>query len=383
VRATKADLQKEVVALKGANARLSEANARLSEELGEALQQQTATADVLKTISRSTFDLQPVLDTLTGSAARLCGADYVNIWCPSGDGYKYVAGYQAAPEQKAYFESVAIEPGRGTVVGRTLLEGKIVEIADTLEDREYKLDVARMKGYRTQLGVPMLRDGRPIGVIVFIRTIPKSFTNREIALASTFADQAVIAIENVRLSQEVQTRTEELSESLAQQTATADVLKTISRSTFDLQTVLQTLVESAARVCDAERATITRQKEGAFYLTEFYGFSREFVDYTRTIPIKPESGSVTGRALLEGQIIHIPDVEVDPEYTWSDAQRLGEFRTIIGVPMLREGVPIGVLSLARSETRPFTEKQIELVSTFADQAAIAIETANRILAVGA
>ena len=150
-------------------------------------------------------------------------------------------------------------------------------------------------------------------------------------------------------------------ESLQQQTATADVLKVISRSTFDLQTVLQTLVESAARLCDADNATITREKDGVFYRAEAYGFSREFMDYVRDIPIKAERGSASGRALLEGRVVHIPDVKADPEYTWCEAQRLGDYRTILGVPMLREGVPIGVLTLSRSEVRPFTDKQIELV----------------------
>ena len=165
----------------------------------------------------------------------------------------------------------------------------------------------------------------------------------------------------------------DLTESLQQQTATADVLKVISRSTFDLQAVLQTLVESAAHLCDADKATITRQKDGVFFRAEAYGFSREFIDYVRDVPVKPERGTVTGRALLEGKIIHIADVLADPDYSWSEAQRLGGFRTILGVPMLREGIPIGVLALTRDDVRPFTEKQIELVSTFADQAAIAIE----------
>ena len=205
------------------------------------------------------------------------------------------------------------------------------------------------------------------------RPIVKPFTQKQIELVETFADQAVIAIENVRLFEEVQARTEELAEALQQQTATADVLRVISRSTFDLQSVLQTLVESAAHLCDADKATITRQKDGMFFRAESYGFSAEFMDYARNFPVVPEPGSATGRALLEGKVVHIPDVKADPNYTFAEAQRLGDFRTILGVPMLREGVPIGGLSLARSEVRPFTDKQIELVSMFADQAAIAIE----------
>ena len=151
------------------------------------------------------------------------------------------------------------------------------------------------------------------------------------------------------------------------------MLKVISRSTFDLQTVLQTLVELAARLCDADKVNITRQRDGVFYRAEAYGFSQEFMDYVKDVPIKAERGSAFGRALLEGRAIHIPDVKADPEYTWVEAQRLGDFRTVLSVPMLREGVPTGVLSLTRTDARPFTEKQIELATTFADQAAIAIE----------
>ena len=349
-------------------------NTRLLTELRQSLQQQTATADVLKVISRSTFDLQAVLDTLVESATRLCEAQDAFIFLPSGDAYHVVARYGFTTEAHEFIKSNPIPIERGSVVGRTAIEGRVVHISDVLTDPEYTLhDAQKISGYRATLGVPLLRERNVVGVIFLTRTKPQPFTEKQIELVETFADQAAIAIENVRLFEDVQKRTNDLAEALQQQTATADVLKVISRSTFDLGAVLQTLVESAARLCDADKAVITRERNGAFYRAETYGFSREFMDYVRDIPIKAERGSASGRVLLEGRVVHIADVKADPEYTLVEAQRLGDFRTIIGVPMLREGAPIGVLTLTRSEVRPFTNKQIELVTTFADQAAIAIE----------
>ena len=223
-----------------------------------------------------------------------------------------------------------------------------------------------MSGFRAGLAVPMIREGQVIGAIFVSRKQAGLFTDAQVQLLKTFADQAVIAIENVRLFNETK-------DALAQQTATADVLKLISRSTFDLRTVLQTLIESAAQFCDADKASVIRERNGSFYSAEAYGYSREFMDYVQDIPIKAERGTASGRALFEGRVVHIADVKADPEYTLVEGQRLGDYRTILCVPMLREGVPIGVLVLTRSEVRPFTDKQIELVTTFADQAAIAIE----------
>ena len=348
-------------------------NTRLLNELRQSLQQQTATADVLKVISRSTFDLQTVLNTLVESAARLCEADIATMHRQEGTNYRAIAIYGGPPAHREASLSIPFEAGRGSIIGRTVLERKPIQVADVLADPEYSFrEVQRKIGYRTVLGVPLLREGHPIGAIVLMRLTVQPFTAKQIELVTTFADQAAIAIENVRLFEAEQERSRELSESLQQQTATADVLKVISRSAFDLQTVLQTLVASAVRLCDAEKGTITRQKGGVFYRAESYGFSAEFMDYVRGIPVEPGRGTAAGRALLEAKPVHIADVRADPEYNF-EAQRLDSYRTIIGVPMSREGVPIGVLTLTRSEVRPFTDKQIELVSTFADQAAIAIE----------
>jgi signal transduction histidine kinase len=291
------------------------------------------------------------------------------------DGRNFVVASHGFPPGFAeYMATVPLEPGRGSLGGRVLLESKPAHIVDVLADPEYTLTEAQRRGgFRTGLGVPLMREGTPIGILFLFRTIVKPFTDQQIELVSTFADQAVIAIENVRLFDEVQARTEELSESLQQQTATADVLKVISRSTFDLTSVLQTLVESAARLCDADRATITRQKDGRLVRAEAFGYSPEFIEHLRALPVEPGRGSVMGRALLEGKAVHIADVLADPDYSMTETQKLGSYRTMLGVPMLREGAPMGVLTLTRLQMRPFTNKQIELVTTFADQAAIAIE----------
>jgi signal transduction histidine kinase len=329
---------------------------------------------VLKVISRSTFDLQAVLGTLVESAGGLCQAENVQIWLRDGQLYRLAAHNGFSPEYQEYARQHPIGPSRGTLVARTALEAASVHIPDVLVDSEYTWQEGqRLAGFRAMLGVPLLRNGDCVGVMAMTRSTPQPFTARQVDVATTFADQAVIAIENVRLFDELQARTEDLRESLQQQTATANVLKVISRSTFDLRVVLQTLVESAARLCDAEKATITRQKDGVFFRAEHYGFSDEFMDFARNVPVVLDRGSAIGRALLEGVVVHIPDVKGDPDYTFSEAQKLGDFRTVLSVPMLREGVPIGVIFLSRSEARPFTDKQIELATTFADQAAIAIE----------
>ena len=348
------------------NTRLLNELRQRTDDLAESLEQQTATGEVLKVISNSVSDLQTVFDTMAENAVRLCGAERAYIFRFDGKFLRAVAAYNAGPEHWEFVQRNPIPPGRHSVSARAALERRSVQIADIQADPEYAYVLRDVEPIRTSLSVPMLKGDELVGTITIYRLEVKPFTDKQVALVETFADQAVIAIENTRLLSE-------LRESLQQQTATADVLKVISRSTFDLHTVLQTLVESAAGLCDADKTIITRQKDGVFYRAESCGFSREFIDYVRNIPIAAERGSAFGRALLEGRAAHIPDVKADIEYTLHEGQRLGDYRTALAVPMLREGVAIGVLSLTRSEVRPFTEKQIELASTFADQAAIAIE----------
>src|SRR3984957_405542 len=374
-----AEREAELAEARRQNTRLfDEAQAR-TRDLEESLEQQTATADVLKAIGRTAFDLDTVLETLISTAVRLCNATRGGqIFRRHGDVYRYAASQMSVdPVYLRHEQTTEIKPGRGTLIGRVALENQVVHIVDAWNDPEYaEKDEARVGNVRAMLGVPLMRDGEPIGAFALGRAEPVPFTQRQIDLVTTFADQAVIAIENVRLFDEVQAKTRGLEESLQQQTATADVLKVISRSAFDLQAVLHTLVESAAKLCDAEKATITREINGVYYRAESYGFSEEFMGQIRNIPVVPERGSISGRAMLEGKAIQVEDVEADPEYWPVNFAKPGELRTGLGIPMMRNGAPIGVLALMRTEVRTFNDKQIGLVQTFADQAVIAIENAR-------
>jgi signal transduction histidine kinase/HAMP domain-containing protein len=368
-----ADKQVQLVGNFAAQAVIAIENTRLLTELRESLEQQTATSDVLQVISRSSGELDRVFQAMLENAVRICDAAFGIIYRWDGESFSLLATHKTPPAFTEARRRSPLRPGPKTPLARMIASKTIIHLADAEVDPSYaeQRDPAvaaavEIGGVRSALLVPMLKENELVGSFTVYRQEPRPFTDKQIELVQNFANQAVIAIENVRLLSE-------LRESLQQQTATADVLKVISRSTFDLQTVLQTLVESAARFCNADKAHIIREKDGVFYTAEAYGYSREFLDYVKNIPIKAERGSASGRALIEGRVVHITDAAADPEYTLVEARRLGDYRTILCVPMLREGVPIGLLVLTRSQVQAFTDKQIELVTTFADQAAIAIE----------
>ena len=366
-------------ALKRANARLKQqldqqtaAREKAEAETREALTYQTGSGNILKVIASSPTDVGPALSAIVESASELCAADDALVILRDGDDVVFMGQHGSIP---VVWRRMAIS--RDTPSGRSILDRMSIHVPDLLSSEGEQFpearELARRTGVRTILSVPMLRESEGIGAIVLRRTEVRPFSDKQIALLQTFADQAVIAIGNVRLFDEVQARTRDLSESLRQQTATADVLKVISRSTFDLQTVLDTLVQSASTLCIADQGMLLLFEDGVLKPLSYCGPHADKFELRKSLASAPHRGTMSGRAVLDGRTAHVPDVLADPEFTNNTWQKLTGFRAMLAVPLMRQEQPIGAMALSRVAPGLFAERQIELVQTFADQAVIAIE----------
>jgi signal transduction histidine kinase len=348
-------------------------------ELAEAQEQQRATSEILGVISRSPTDIQPVLDTVAKSAAHLCEAYDTSIFRLDGDRLRRVAHHGPIPA--GVIGEFALPLVRGSFAGRSVLDGRIVHMADgQTESNEFPegSEMAQRLGFRGILIVPLLREGVAIGAITLRRTEARLFAERQVALLQTFADQAVIAIENVRLFQELQTSNCDLTDALTRQTATSEVLRVISRSQTDVQPVFAAILDCAVRLCKADLGAICRVDDGLLVLVEVEPSTPEpWAILHESYPRPVDTTSLIGRAALEAKVIHVPDTEdvSAPAHLTRVTRGLG-FRSQLSVPILRDTRPIGVLALNRRAPGPFSEPQIELVKTFADQAVIAIENAR-------
>jgi signal transduction histidine kinase len=343
-------------------------------DLTEALEQQTATGEILRAISSSPTNLQPVLDTVVKSAARFCGAYDVCIFRLDGDHLRLDAHHGPVAQPDGFLLSV----GKGSVGGRTVLERRVVHVADlTAETAEFPEAAANARhlGFRTILSAPLIREGVAIGVIQLRRAEASAFADKQITLLQTFANQAVIAIENVRLFTELQEKNRALTETLEQQTATGEVLRAISHSAMDAEPVFQTIAESAVRLSGALFGSVYRFDGELIHLTAHYNYPPAALEFSRRFfPAPVSRQSFTGRAILARAVVHVPDVSEDPERLQArDLADAAGFRSVLSVPMLRDGAPIGAITVWRSVRGLFSDQHVALLQTFADQAVIAIQ----------
>jgi len=346
-----------------------------NQDLAEVLEQQAATGAILDVISDSPGDLKPVFNMIARSAKQLCHALFCGVFQYDGKLIHLVAHYGISSSGlKIYNREFPRTLGPETAIGRAILNGGVVSIPDVKKDREYGSSIIRAMNLRSVAAAPILRNGKPVGGIVVVRSVAEPFLDRQIELLKTFSANASIAVENTRLFQEIQASNRELSETLAYQTATSEVLRLIARSPIELQSVFDMIARNAKELCQGQFSGVFQYDGKLIHLVGHHGLTPKGVEkYQKVPPRLPNKETAIGRAIAGRTIVHIPDVQADPDYSPVSLARTGNMRCIVAVPMLREDNPVGGIVVWRSIAEPFTEKNIELLNTFANLAMLAIE----------